>query len=100
LLFSRIFYARLPPESSLALLFRNQSGRRLGYQVANAYALLFLGFATMVLADNLAILRCPACGGMMKLVRSVPRPEGLPPLIVMSCMSCNEVEVKEERRVA
>jgi hypothetical protein len=59
-----------------------------------------MGFATMILADNLAILRCPACGGMMKLVRSVPRPEGLPPLIVMSCTSCNEVEVKEERRVA
>jgi hypothetical protein len=54
----------------------------------------------MILADNLAILRCPACGGMMKLVRTVPRPEGLPPLIVMSCTSCNEVEVKEERRVA
>ena len=54
----------------------------------------------MILADNLAILRCPACGGMMKLVRSVPRPEGLPPLVVMSCTSCSEVEVKEERRVA
>jgi len=59
-----------------------------------------LGFATMVLADNLAILRCPSCGGMMKLVRTVPRPEGLPPLVVMSCTSCSEVEVKEERRVA
>jgi hypothetical protein len=59
-----------------------------------------MGFATMVLADNLAILRCPSCGGLMKLVRSVPRPEGLPPLIVISCMSCNEVEVKEEKRVA
>ena len=54
----------------------------------------------MVLADNLAILRCPSCGGLMKLVRSVPRPEGLPPLNVISCMSCNEVEVKEEKRVA
>jgi len=54
----------------------------------------------MVLADNLAILRCPACGGVMKLIRSVPRSEGLPPLIVVSCTSCNEVEVKEAKRVA
>jgi len=55
----------------------------------------------MILADNLAIVRCASCGGMMKLVRTVPRPEGLPPLIVMSCTSCNEVDVKEEdRRVA
>jgi hypothetical protein len=59
-----------------------------------------LGFAIMVLADNLAILRCPACGGMMKLVRSVPRPQGLSPLNVLSCTSCNEVEVREEKRVA
>jgi hypothetical protein len=54
----------------------------------------------MILADNLAILRCPACGGIMKLLRTVPRPEGLAPLIVISCTSCNEVEVKEEKRVA
>jgi hypothetical protein len=78
-------------------LFCNHFGRRLSYQSGT---LSFMGFATMVLADNLAILRCPSCGGLMKLVRSVPRPEGLPPLIVISCMSCNEVEVKEERRVA
>jgi hypothetical protein len=54
----------------------------------------------MILADNLAILRCPSCGGIMKLLRTVPRPEGLPPLTVISCTSCNEVEVKEEKRVA
>jgi hypothetical protein len=77
--------------------FGNHFGRRLGYQ-SDTFSLV--GFATMVLADNLAIMRCPSCGGLMKLVRSVPRPEGLPPLIVISCMSCNEVEVKEEKRVA
>jgi hypothetical protein len=54
----------------------------------------------MVLADNLPILRCPSCGGAMKLIRSVPRPEGLPDLLVVACSSCNEVEVKEEKRVA
>jgi hypothetical protein len=32
----------------------------------------------MILADNLPILRCPSCGGSMKLVRTVPRLGGLP----------------------
>jgi hypothetical protein len=54
----------------------------------------------MILADNLPILRCPSCGGAMKLIRGVPRPEGLPDLLVVACLSCNEVEVKEEKRVA
>jgi hypothetical protein len=78
-------------------LFGNHSWRRLSYQAGSLH---LRGFATMILADNLAILRCPSCGGVMKLVRSVPRPEGLPALIVVSCTSCNEVEVKEEKRVA
>jgi hypothetical protein len=54
----------------------------------------------MTLADNLPILRCPSCGGAMKPIRSVPRPERLPELLVVACPSCNEVEVKEEKRVA
>jgi hypothetical protein len=54
----------------------------------------------MVLADNLPILRCPSCSGAMKLIRSVPRPDGLPDLLVVACPSCNEVEVKEGKRVA
>jgi hypothetical protein len=84
-------------KNSAALPFRHHCGHRLGYQLGT---LSLLGFASMILADNLAILRCPSCGGMMKLLRSVPRPEGLPPLLVISCTSCNEVEVKEEKRVA
>jgi len=54
----------------------------------------------MILADNLPILRCPSCSGAMKLIRSVPRPEGLPDLLVIACTFCSEVEVKEEKRVA
>lgn len=54
----------------------------------------------MVLADNLPILRCASCGGTMKLIRSVPRPEGLPDLHVLACPYCSEVEVKEGKRVA
>ena len=53
----------------------------------------------MVLADNLPILRCSACGNIMRLVRTVPRP-GEADLRVVICSSCNEVEVKEEKRVA
>jgi hypothetical protein len=53
----------------------------------------------MVLADNLPILCCPSCSGAMKLIRSVPRSDGLPDLLVVACPSCNEVEVKEEKRV-
>jgi hypothetical protein len=84
-------------KNAAPLPFRHHCGRRLGYQFRT---LSHLGFASMVLADNLAIVRCPSCGGMMKLLRSVPRPEGLPPLLVISCTSCNEVEIKEEKRVA
>jgi hypothetical protein len=54
----------------------------------------------MVLTDNLPILRCLCCGNIMKLVRTVPRVGGLPSLVVVACSSCNEVEVKEERRAA
>jgi hypothetical protein len=54
----------------------------------------------MVLADNLPILRCLCCGGIMKLVRTVPRVQGLPALFVIACSACNEVEVKEEQRAA
>ena len=54
----------------------------------------------MILADNLAMVRCPNCGGIMKLIRCVPRPEGLPDLIVVACTSCNELEVHVEKRVA
>jgi hypothetical protein len=54
----------------------------------------------MILADNLPILRCPSCGDVMKLVRTVPRLGGLPDLVVLACSTCNEVEVKEERRAA
>jgi hypothetical protein len=52
----------------------------------------------MILADNLAIQRCPSCGAAMKLIRSVPRPHGLPDLLVVACQYCDEVEVKEEKR--
>jgi hypothetical protein len=55
---------------------------------------------TMVLADNLPILRCLCCGDIMKLVRVVPGVGGLPGLVVVACSACNEVEVKEERRAA
>jgi hypothetical protein len=54
----------------------------------------------MVLADNLPILRCLCCGGIMKLVRTVPRVQGLSALFVIACSACNEVEVKEEQRAA
>ena len=55
---------------------------------------------TMVLPDNLPILRCLCCGEVMKLVRVVPGVGGLPGLLVIACSACNEVEVKEERRAA
>jgi hypothetical protein len=54
----------------------------------------------MILADNLPILRCPSCGGVMKLVRTVPRLGGLTDLLVVTCSSCNEVQVNEDRRAA
>ena len=49
----------------------------------------------MVLSDNLPIQRCPSCGNIMKLVRSVPRLGGLPDLHFVACPSCNETEVKD-----
>jgi predicted RNA-binding Zn-ribbon protein involved in translation (DUF1610 family) len=54
----------------------------------------------MILADNLPIVRCPSCGGAMMLIRSVPRPTGLPDLLVVGCPPCNEVEIREEKRAA
>jgi len=54
----------------------------------------------MVLPDNLPILRCPACGDIMKLVRSVQRLGGLPDLSVVACLACNETEVKDVTRAA
>jgi hypothetical protein len=54
----------------------------------------------MTLADNLPILHCPSCGDLMKLVRAVPRHELLPDLLVVVCLSCSEIEVKEEKRAA
>jgi hypothetical protein len=54
----------------------------------------------MNLANNLAMLRCQACGGMMKLVRSVPKPEGHSDLLFFACSSCGEVDVKEEKSAA
>ena len=56
--------------------------------------------AIMNMADNLPMQRCPSCGNMMKLVRSVPRLGGLPDLHFVVCPSCNEVDVREEKRVA
>jgi hypothetical protein len=56
--------------------------------------------AVMILADNLPILRCPSCGGSMKLVRTVPRLGRLPDLLVVVCSSCTEVDVKEVNRAA
>jgi hypothetical protein len=56
--------------------------------------------AIMILADNLPILRCPSCGGSMKLVRTAPRLRGLPDLLVVVCSSCTEVDVKEVNRAA
>ncbi len=54
----------------------------------------------MNLANNLALLRCQACGGIMKLVRSVPKPEGRSNLLFFTCASCGEVDVKEEKCAA
>jgi hypothetical protein len=56
-------------------------------------------FMTMV-TDNFPLLRCPACGNVMRLVRNVPRPGGLPNLAVFACASCSEVETREDRRSA
>jgi hypothetical protein len=53
----------------------------------------------MTLANNLPIMRCPLCRGTMRLVRMVPM-AGQPDLLVVGCVSCNEVEVKEDRRAA
>jgi len=78
------------------LLFHNHIGRRLRYWGNAGYT----GFAIMVLPDNLPILRCPACGDIMKLVRSVQRLGGLPDLSVVACLSCNETEVKDVTRAA
>src|SRR6202035_68098 len=54
----------------------------------------------MNLANNLAMLRCQDCGGIMKLVRSVPKPEGHSDLLFFACSSCGEVDVKEEKSAA
>jgi len=54
----------------------------------------------MILPDNLPILRCVCCGEVMKLIRTVPSIGGLQGLVVLACLACNEVEVKEERRAA
>src|SRR5258708_3602139 len=78
-------------------IFATMPGRRLSYYSNRGSC---VGVAIMVLADNLPILRCPSCGGAMKLIRSVPRPEGLADLLFVACSSCNEVDVKEEKRVA
>jgi hypothetical protein len=59
-----------------------------------------LGVASMILADNLTILRCPSCGNIMKPVRSVPKPEARSNLLFFACTSCSEVDVKEEKLVA
>jgi hypothetical protein len=80
------------------LLFRNHLRSRLRY-IEVPVELQQRG-RTMVLSDNLPILRCLCCGNIMKLVRTVPRVGGLPSLVVVACSSCNEVEVKEERRAA
>jgi hypothetical protein len=53
-----------------------------------------------IVIDNFPLLRCPACGNVMKLVRNVPRSGGLPDLAVFACPSCSEVETKEDRRSA
>ena len=85
------------------LLFRNHLGDRFRYQFQFRYQFrrrVTLGIAIMVLPDNLPILCCRSCGGIMKLVRTVPRLGGLPELHFVSCSSCNDVEVKEETRVA
>ena len=58
------------------------------------------GAETMILPDNLPILRCLCCGEVMKRIRTVPSIGGLPGLVVLACLACNEVEVKEERRAA
>jgi hypothetical protein len=63
----------------------------------------------MMVSDNLPILRCPSCGNMMKLLRTVPRLDqrgpdpqggGLPDLLVFLCPSCNEIETKEDNKAA
>jgi hypothetical protein len=89
--------AKFALEKCDALHFRNHAGARLSYY-SNKRS--YLGVPIMILADNLPILRCPSCSDAMKLIRSVPRPDGLPDLLVVACQSCNEVEVREEKRVA
>jgi len=69
-------------------------------EVLSSLSRFSIGGMTMVLPDNLPILRCLCCGSIMKLVRTVPRVGGLPALFVIACSACNEVEVKEERRAA
>jgi hypothetical protein len=76
------------------LHFRNHLRLRFSYY-SKCRASFNIGANTMILADNLPILRCPSCGGVMKLVRSVPRLGTLPDLLVVACSSCEEVQVKE-----
>jgi hypothetical protein len=66
----------------------------------NVLSSFSIGGNTMVLADNLPISRCLCCGDLMKLIRTVPGTGGLPGLVVLACLACNEVEVKEEERRA
>jgi len=54
----------------------------------------------MIVPDNQPILRCPSCGNMMKVVRKVPRLGAKPDLVVFACLSCNEVETRENDRPA
>ena len=79
------------------LLFRNQIECHLSYYATSLR--LAIGVAIMILPDNLPILCCPSCGGIMKQVRNIPRP-GSPNLQVVACLCCNEVEVLEEMRAA
>jgi hypothetical protein len=67
--------------------------------VISAIRLPRIGGAIMILPDNLPILCCPSCGGIMKQLRVIPRP-GSPNLQVVACLSCNEVQVLEEKRAA
>jgi transcription elongation factor Elf1 len=78
------------------LPFCHHSGERLGYHCGA----LSPGGCIMNLANNLAMLRCQSCGGIMKLVRSVPKPEGHSVLLFFTCPSCGEADVKEEKSAA
>jgi predicted RNA-binding Zn-ribbon protein involved in translation (DUF1610 family) len=52
------------------------------------------------LAENLPIMVCPACGQTMKMLRSVPRAGGLPPLLTFLCPSCCEAQTQDDKRAA